>query len=51
MRIIFKQVELDKLTVGSSLLISTIEACTQSEKEHEVLILNEVSNKEPRMAA
>lgn len=33
MRIIFKQVELDKLTAGSSLLTSTIEACTQSENE------------------
>ena len=32
-RIIFKQVELDTLTVGSSLLISTIEACTQAENE------------------
>ena len=33
MRIIFKQEELDTLTVGSSLLISTIEACTQAENE------------------
>ena len=32
-RIIFKQEELDTLTVGSSLLISTIEACTQAENE------------------
>lgn len=32
-RIIFKQEELDTLTVGSSLLISTIEACTQAEIE------------------
>lgn len=32
-RIIFKQEELDTLTVGSSLLISTIEACTQVENE------------------
>lgn len=32
-RIIFKQEEPDTLTVGSSLLISTIEACTQAEKE------------------
>ena len=31
--IIFRQEELDTLTVGSSLLISTIEACTQSENE------------------
>ena len=30
-RIIFKQEELDTLTVGSSLLISTIEACTQAD--------------------
>lgn len=29
-RIIFKQEELDTLTVGSSLLISTIEACIQA---------------------
>ena len=33
MRIIFKQEELDTLTFGSSLLISTIEACTQAENE------------------
>ena len=33
MRIIFKQEELDTLTVGSSLLISTIEACAQAENE------------------
>ena len=32
-RIIFKQDELDTLTVGSSLLISTVEACTQAENE------------------
>ena len=32
-RIIFKQEELDTLTVGSSLLISTIEACPQAENE------------------
>ncbi len=32
-RIIFKQEELDTATVGSSLLISTIEACTQAENE------------------
>ena len=32
-RIIFKQEELDTLTVGSSLMISTIEACTQAENE------------------
>lgn len=32
-RIIFKQEELDTLAVGSSLLISTIEACTQAENE------------------
>ena len=32
-RIIFKQEELDSLTVGSSLLISTVEACTQAENE------------------
>lgn len=32
-RIIFKQEELDTSTVGSSLLISTIEACTQAENE------------------
>lgn len=32
-RIILKQEELDTLTVGSSLLISTIEACTQAENE------------------
>ena len=32
-RIIFRQEELDTLTVGSTLLISTIEACTQSENE------------------
>ena len=32
-RIIFKQDELDTLTVGSSLLILTIEACTQDEHE------------------
>ena len=32
-RIIFKQDELDTLTAGSSLLISTIEACTQAENE------------------
>lgn len=32
-RIIFKQEELDTLTVGSSLLISTIEACIQAENE------------------
>ena len=32
-RIIFKQEELDTLTVGSSLLIATIEACTQTENE------------------
>lgn len=32
-RIIFKQEELDTLTVGSSLLISAIEACTQAENE------------------
>ena len=32
-RIIFKQEELDTLTVGSSLLISTIEAYTQAENE------------------
>ncbi len=32
-RIIFKQEELDTLTVGSSLLISTIKACTQAENE------------------
>lgn len=32
-RIIFRQEELDTLTVGSSLLISTIEACTQAENE------------------
>lgn len=32
-RIIFKQEELDTLTVGSSLLISTIEACTQAENK------------------
>lgn len=32
-RIIFKQEELDSLTAGSSLLISTIEACTQAENE------------------
>lgn len=32
-RIIFKQEKLDTLTVGSSLLISTIEACTQAENE------------------
>ena len=32
-RIIFKQEELETLTVGSSLLISTIEACTQAENE------------------
>ena len=32
-RIIFKQEALDTLTVGSSLLISTIEACTQAENE------------------
>lgn len=32
-RIIFKQEELDTLTVVSSLLISTIEACTQAENE------------------
>ena len=32
-RIIFKQEELDTLTVGSSLVISTIEACTQAENE------------------
>lgn len=31
--IIFRQEELDTLTVGSSLLISTIEACTQAENE------------------
>lgn len=32
-RIIFRQEELDTLTVGSSLLIFTIEACTQAENE------------------
>ena len=32
-RIVFKQEELDTLTVGSSLMISTIEACTQAENE------------------
>lgn len=32
-RIVFRQEELDTLTVGSSLLISTIEACTQAENE------------------
>lgn len=32
-RIIFVQEELDTATVGSSLLISTIEACTQAENE------------------
>lgn len=32
-RIIFRQEELDTLTVGSSLLISAIEACTQAENE------------------
>lgn len=32
-RIIFKQEELDILIAGSSLLISTIEACTQAENE------------------
>lgn len=32
-RVIFKQEELDTLTVGSSLLISTIEACTQAENK------------------
>ena len=32
-RIIFKQEELDTLTVGSSLLIAAIEACTQTENE------------------
>lgn len=32
-RIIFRQEELDTLTVGSSLLISIIEACTQAENE------------------
>lgn len=32
-RIIFRLEELDTLTVGSSLLISTIEACTQAENE------------------
>lgn len=32
-RIIFKQGALDTLTVGSSILISTIEACTQAENE------------------
>jgi len=32
-RIIFKQEELDTATVGSSLLISTIEVCTQAESE------------------
>lgn len=32
-RIIFKQEELDTLTVGSALLISTIEACIQAENE------------------
>lgn len=32
-RIIFKQEELDTLTAGSSLLISTVEACTQAENE------------------
>ena len=32
-RIIFKQEELDSLTVGSSLLIPTVEACTQAENE------------------
>lgn len=32
-RIIFRQEEFDALTVGSSLLISTIEACTQAENE------------------
>ena len=32
-RIIFRQEELDTLTVGSSLLMSTIEACTQAENE------------------
>lgn len=32
-RIIFRQEELDTLTVGSSLLVSTIEACTQAENE------------------
>lgn len=33
LRIIFKQEGLDTLTIGSSLLISTIEACTQAENE------------------
>ena len=32
-RIIFKQEELDALTAGSSLLIFTVEACTQAENE------------------
>lgn len=32
-RILFMQENLDSLTVGSSLLISTIEACTQAENE------------------
>lgn len=32
-RIVFKQEELDTATVGTSLLISTIEACTQAENE------------------
>lgn len=32
-RIIFKQEELDTLTAGSLLLISTVEACTQAENE------------------
>lgn len=32
-RIVFMQEELDTATVGSSLLISTIEACTQAENE------------------
>ena len=32
-RIVFKQKELDTETIGSSLLISTIEACSQAENE------------------
>lgn len=50
-RIIFKQEELDTLKVGSSLLISPLKLALRLKIKHEVLILNGVSNKEPRMVA
>ncbi len=50
-RIIFKQEELDTLKVGSSLLISPLKLALRLKIKHEVLILNGISNKEPRMVA